>query len=281
MDWKTSPRAALAIALLACLFAVPAGAADTSAAPAKPDSRFVQPLPLDFGDRDGFVSIFDGTLDGWEGDRRFWRAENGMIIGENSEANPSGNSYLTYRKLTAHDFDLRLEIKVENGGGSGIQYRSRTGVPWRSKTPPAVEANIGPYNAATMLTGPQADFWYPVSPKAFAYNGQAFAENSPMGIEAWLGQVVRQAGADQSKKKLVGTIAPQDALTGHVRINDWNQYEIIARGGVFLHIINGQLMAVLIDDDPKSTNQLPGLFGLEIENVTKVSARNISVRKLN
>jgi len=54
-----------------------------------------------------------------------------------------------------------------------------------------------------------------------------------------------------------------------------------ARGGVFLHIINGQLMAVLIDDDPKSTNQLAGLFGLEIENVTKVSARNIWVRKLN
>jgi len=40
-------------------------------------------------------------------------------------------------------------------------------------------------------------------------------------------------------------------------------------------------MAVLIDDDPKSTNQLAGLFGLEIENVTKVSARNIWVRKLN
>ena len=55
----------------------------------------------------------------------------------------------------------------------------------------------------------------------------------------------------------------------------------VSRGGVFLHIINGQLMAVLIDDDPKSTNQLPGLFGLEIENVTKVSARNIYVRKIN
>jgi hypothetical protein len=40
-------------------------------------------------------------------------------------------------------------------------------------------------------------------------------------------------------------------------------------------------MAVLIDDDPASTNQLSGLFGLEIENITKVSARNIYVRKLN
>jgi hypothetical protein len=267
-----------ALAAALCLLAGPLHAADT---PPKVDSRFVQPLPLDFNDHEGFVSLFDGTLDGWEGDKRFRRAENGMIIGENSETNPSGNSHLTYRRLTAHDFDLRLEIKVEKGGGSGVQYRSRLGVPWRSKTPPDVLANIGPYNSALMLTGPQADFWYPVSPKAFSYNGQAFAENSPMGIEAWLGQVVRQWGGDQSKKKLVAMIAPPEQLTGHVKINDWNQYEIIARGGVFLHIINGQLMAVLIDDDPASTNQLPGLFGIEIENVTKVSARNIWVRKLN
>jgi len=275
---KCSPMN-LRLALAALLLAAPAASA--AEAPPKADSRFVQPLPLDFNDHTGFVSIFDGTLEGWEGDRRFWRAENGVIIGENSAEHPSGNSYLTYKKLTAHDFDLRLEIKVENGGGSGVQYRSRLGVPWRSKTPPDVLAAVGPYNGATMLTGPQADFWYPVNPKTFSYNGQAFAENSPLGIEAWLGQVVRQFGGDQSQKKLVAMIAPPEQLTGHVKINDWNQYEIIVRGGVFIHIINGQLMAVLIDDDPTSTNQRPGLFGLEIENITKVSARNIYVRKLN
>ncbi len=261
---------------------VAASAADApSAVPPKGDSRFVQPLPLDFNDHAGFAAIFDGTLEGWAGDRRFWRAENGMIIGENSAEHPSGNSYLTYTKLTAHDFDVRREIKVEKDGGSGVQYRSRTGVPWRSKTPPEVQAAIGPYNAATMLTGPQADFWYPVNPKTFSYNGQAFAENSPLGIEAWLGQVVRQYGGDQTQKKLAAVIAPPEQLTGHVKINDWNQYEIIARGGVFIHILNGQQMAVLIDDAPASPNQIPGIFGLENENVTKVSARNIYVRKWN
>lgn len=277
----TRAGSALVICMAAAVFSTNASAADAPVAPPKPDTRFLQPLPLDFNDHEGFVSIFDGTLDGWDGDRHFWRAENGMIIGENSETNPSGNSYLAYRKMTAHDFDLRMEIKVEKGGGSGIQYRSRTGVPWKSKTPPAVLANVGPYNSATMLTGPQADFWYPVSPQTFAFNGQAYAENLPMGIEAWLGQAVRQVGGDPPKKRLVGTIAPPEALSGHVKINDWNQYEIIARGGVFIHIINGQVMAVLIDDDPNSANQLPGLFGLEIENITKVSARNIYVHKLN
>jgi hypothetical protein len=252
------------------------------AADAPKDTRFLPPNPRDFADHQGFVSLFDGTtLNGWDGDRRFWRVEKGAIVGESTPTNPSGNSYITYRGLTAHDFDLKLEIKVEKGGGTGVQYRSRTGLPWHSKTPPEVLANAGPYDPAKMLTGPQADFWFPENPHVLKFSGQAYAENSPMGIEAWLGQVVRQSGDDYAKKRLVGTIAPPEALTGYIKINDWNEYEIIARGGVFLHIINGQLTAVLIDDDPNSINQLPGLFGLEIEGITKVSARNIYVKKLN
>ena len=62
--------------------------------------------------------------------------------------------------------------------------------------------------------------------------------------------------------------------------NDWNQYTVIARGGTFLHIINGQLMALMIDDDPASSNNLPGQFGIEIEATTKVSVRNLWVKTL-
>ena len=34
-----------------------------------------------------------------------------------------------------------------------------------------------------------------------------------------------------------------------------------------MHILNGQLMAVLVDDDPASSNNVAGLFGLQIEGV--------------
>ena len=64
-------------------------------------------------------------------------------------------------------------------------------------------------------------------------------------------------------------------------MNDWNRYIVIARGGIFLHILNGQLMAVMIDDDPASSNNQPGMFGIEIEATTKVSVRNMWVKKLN
>jgi hypothetical protein len=39
-------------------------------------------------------------------------------------------------------------------------------------------------------------------------------------------------------------------------------------------------MAIMVDDDPASSNNQSGLFGIEIE-ATKVSARNIWLKKLN
>ena len=57
---------------------------------------------------------------------------------------------------------------------------------------------------------------------------------------------------------------------------------IIARGGTIIHILNGQLMAVLVDDDPASSNNVSGLIGLQIEGMPcKVSFRNLWLKKIN
>jgi len=96
---------------------------------------------------------------------------------------------------------------------------------------------------------------------------------------AWRGQVVEAAG--MGTKRLMGNIGDRDALAKLVRMNDWNEYTLIARGGVLIHILNGQLMAVLVDDDPQSSNNWSGQFGIEIEATTKISVRNIWLKKLN
>ena len=237
---------------------------------------FTEPSPIDFDDHDGYVSIFDGvSLNGWDGNRKFWRVEDGAIVGESTPENPSGNSYLAYRNLEARDFTLKFEIKVQGNGGSGIQYRSRTGLPWLAPIPANVTANVGPVNLDWMMTGPQADFW----PSTPSYTGQFYSENTPMRILAWRGQVVEGFGA--VRKRLMGTIGDREALGKAVRMNDWNQYTIIARGGTFIHIINGQLMAVYVDDDPQSSNNWSGQIGIEIEATTKVSVRNIWIKRLN
>ena len=40
-------------------------------------------------------------------------------------------------------------------------------------------------------------------------------------------------------------------------------------------------MAIIVDDDPASSNSQSGLFGIEIEATTKPSVRNICLKKLN
>jgi hypothetical protein len=272
-------------ALVVLLFAVSLTWADVvtnSAVPlvvgrtnAQPRMRFTEPDPLDFSNHDGYVSLFDGvSLKGWDGNLKFWRVEDGAIIGESTRQNPSGNSYLVCRDMKARDFTLKFEMKIVGKGGSGFQYRSQTGIPWLNPISPTVISNTGPVNLDWMMTGPQADFW-----PSQIYTGQFYSENTPMRIIAWRGQVVESFGA--ASKWLMGAIGDRKTLGDVVKTNDWNQYTVIARGGTFIHIVNGQLMAVLVDDDPNSSNNQPGWFGIEIEAITKLYVRNIWVKKLN
>jgi hypothetical protein len=235
---------------------------------------FREPAPLEFGDHAGYESLFDGkSLKGWDGDPSIWRLEDGVIVGESTKEKPVGNAYLVYRGKQPYDFDLKLEIKVEVGGGSGIQYRSKTGLPWRR----AKEGSQ--LNLNWMMTGPQADFWYPVSPICESFSGQFYSENTTLGILAWRGEVV--ASSAERKPRLVANIGSREALGGYVRTNDWNEYLIMARGGVFIHVINGQLMAVYVDDDPASSNNQTGFIGIEIEGApSRVSVRNVWLRTL-
>ena len=63
---------------------------------------FTEPSPLDFDDHAGYISIFDGkTLDGWDGNPKFWRVKDGAIVGESTPERPSSNSYIAYRRLEA------------------------------------------------------------------------------------------------------------------------------------------------------------------------------------
>ena len=237
--------------------------------------RFTEPDPLDFSNHDGYVSLFDGvSLKGWDGNPKFWRVADGAIFGESTKTNPTGNSYLVYRDMKAKDFTLKFEMKIIGKGGSGFQYRSQTGIPWLADISPTVISNNGPVNLNWMMTGPQADFW-----PSQIYTGQFYSENTSMRIIAWRGQVVESYG--EKEKRLLGNIGDRKALGDLVKTNDWNQYTVIARGGTFIHIVNGQVMAVLVDDDPASSNNQPGLFGIEIESITRLYVRNIWVKKLN
>jgi len=239
--------------------------------------KFHEPAAYNFDEHTGFKQIFDGkTLAGWDADIGIWRVEDGLIVGETLEGKPRGNNYIVYRGERTRDFDLKLRMKIEKGGGGGIQYRSVTGVPWTRPQPQGQP----PYDLQFMMTGPQADFWWPVSAVTASFTGQWYSENTMQGILAYRGQVTQALPGDANR--LVAHIGDIQALGGYVKVNEWNEYEVIARGGVMMHIVNGQLMAVFIDDNPDSVNNQPGLIGFEIESQPcKVSVRDIWLRSFD
>jgi hypothetical protein len=234
--------------------------------------------------------LFDGTtLNNWDGKPGVWRVEDGAIVGESTREAPAGNTFLIYRGTQAKDFDLKLEMKVENGGGSGIQYRSTVGPPQNAggggggaagASGSAGRAGAVPNDPRWTMIGPQMDFWLPAAGNSRQYTGQLYSQNNGRGILTWRGQVVEIVPG--KVQRLIGNVGNREELGGYQKATDWNQLTMVVRGGTFIHILNGQLMAVQVDDDPASSNNISGLIGLQIEGTPcKVSFRNIWLRKLS
>ena len=264
---------------------------------------FTQPDPIDFANNTGWTSMFDGsTLKGWDGNMALWHVENGAITVESTCEKPTGTVYLIWQGGQPGDFELKAELRGEGAGvNSGIQYRSfiqparpmdagRGGAGAPAGAPggaagqgrggrgpngqcPSGQPRGAPNPAAEAkwnMGGPQADF-----DGTNRYSGQYYEGGTTRGIVAWRGQVVR---AEEGKKpRLLATIGDKDELGGYVKINDWNQYHIIARGNQMIHILNGHVMSVFIDDDPTKFRK-NGLIGIQIEGTGKVSFRNLWIK---
>lgn len=213
--------------------------------------------PLDAADHAGFESIFDGqSLKGWDGDPGFWRAENGMIIGESTTEKPlKMNTFLIWRGGKPADFELKLEYRM-NSTNSGVQYRS-------------VELpDVGKW----VLKGYQADIDF-----ANQYTGQLYEERG-RGFLAMRGQMTRlQTG----KKQVIADLRTGDDLKALIKSDGWNQVHIIARGNVLTHIFNGHLMAQAIDDDAagRAASGLIG-FQMHVGPPMKLEIRNVFLKNL-
>jgi hypothetical protein len=251
---------------------------------------FTQPEPIDFEDHDGWTQIFDGkTMNGWDGTPEVWHVEDGSIVGQSSDAHPSGTTNIIWRGGEPGNFRLKCEMKLEGtGANGGIQYRSLNVPPKPRVIPPERLAQmtdeqkarakqmeeLGKKYAKWNLEGYQADFDY-----NNRYTGQLYEQGTGRGIIAWRGQMVAtEAG---KKPRLLGTLGSSDDLKAFIKPGEWNQYEIIADGNTLIHIVNGHVMAVLVDTDPKFA-QAKGLIAFEIEGGgdLKISHRNVWLKKL-
>lgn len=109
-----------------------------------------------------WVPLFDGkTLDGWtqRNGTATYRIENAAIVGKTKEGSP--NSFLCTDKEYGN-FELKFEVKVDNGLNSGVQIRSQTrDGPTGRVNGPQVEIAAGGKNgtASGYIYGEAAGGW--------------------------------------------------------------------------------------------------------------------------
>jgi len=218
--------------------------------------------PLVLGDHAGFTSIFDGSsLKDWDGDPAFWRAEGGAIVGQSTPANPvKQNTFVIWRGSEPKDFELKVEFKM-SATNSGIQVRS-------------VQLPAGPDVGKWVMKGYQADIDF-----ANQYTGQIYEERG-RGFLAMRGQAVYVP--DSGRPVVIGNLQQSaDELKAIIKVNDWNQVHIVARGTTIMQILNGAVTSIVVDDDTKN-RQLSGLIGFQMHvgEPMKVEFRNIWLKKL-
>ena len=299
------PRSSLVRTLTAALFAVgllltaaaasidgQGGAPSSSQAPspAAPPAApripaiFVPPEPLNFAEHEGWTSLFDGsTLTGWNGNPDVWSVEGGAITALSSAVRRIGSTHIIWSGGEPGDFELKLEMKLEGDIHSGIAYRSfvdanrgsagrqGAGAARGTGNAPAIAV---PANPKWTLYGPGLDFDYD---RLMA--GNVEDRGTPRREVAWRGGMARAEPG--MRPRVVGSLGDPDSLMAKVKSDDWNEIHIIARGHQLTHIINGQVMAILTDDDPQYFRPA-GLIGLQIEQygLGRVSFRNIWLKQI-
>lgn len=206
---------------------------------------------------DEAVSLFNGTnLDGWEGDPKLWRVEDGAITGETTAENTiAHNSFLKWTRGEVDDFELTLEYRI-SGGNSGIQIRS-----FALEKPHAV----GGYQADIDAAGEWAGTNY----------GEVFR-----GVLAKRGE--KTTIGEDGKPAVTGSLGdPAELAKAIKRGDEWNSYRIVAKGNHILCEINGVPMSEVLDEDT-DTRRRAGLlaFQLHVGPPMRVQFRNIMLKRL-
>jgi hypothetical protein len=214
------------------------------------------------GDEPGFRPIFDGkTLNGWEGDPKYWRVENGALTGEiTPETIIKSNTFIIWKGGAPADFELKADYRIHSGGNSGINYRSVV-----------VPDPVTPTNKFAMR-GYQFDI-----DGANRYTGQNYEEKGRL-FHALRGQVTHVVGGQ--KPIILSTIGDSAALAEFIT-KDWNAIHLIIRGNTLIHMLNGHLMSVVIDDDAPG-RMMKGEIGVQVHvgPPMKVEYRNFRLKEL-
>lgn len=271
--------------------------------------------PFDYSENDGWISLFDGqTLNGWDGDTRFWSVKDGAIYVEPTCEKPTGTIYLVWKGGEPSDFMLKFESKGTGNVNGGVQFRSymtadsnvalrypgrggggalvgaaaaRGGAGARGPAGPGAQAGRGGgrgplcANPGTPPSAAEKAKWDMAGPQFDfdannRYPGQYYEQASSRGIAASPGAIVL---AEPGQRRLLATVADKATLDSWFKKDDYNQFLLVAKGNVSTMFMNGHLISVFIDNDP-GYFRASGKIGLEVESTGAYYTRNIFLKRM-
>ncbi len=210
-------------------------------------------------DAEGFRPLFDGkTLEGWDGDPKIWRVEDGCITGQTTKENPAPyNTFLIWRGGKPGDFQLKIEFRMPDPGfaNSGVQIRS-----WED---PKQKWRVFGYQ-------PDMD-------NTDRYTGTCYGEGFRGGLA---GRGEKTVIGKDHKPKVVERFGDSAELAKFIKHRDWNEYDITAVGNRIIEKINGHLMCEVVDEDTLARKD--GIIALQIHagEPMKVQFRNVRFKEL-
>jgi hypothetical protein len=212
------------------------------------------------------------------------------------------------------DFDLKVEVKLSaTGANGGIQYRSRLLHPSHGGS---IEDPLGKNLAPTITTmaeavaagvaeapgargggagrgGPEGPNGPTSEPNPWQvsgyqcdmdsnnqYTGMLY-EGQGRGIVMSPGTMVELLPDRTTARLATITDTPAALLKPHQGLaGEWQQFEIIARGNTLIHMVNGKVISVIVDDNPVF-RAFQGILSVQLEGRGQIWYRNIYVKPLD
>lgn len=178
--------------------------------------------------------IFNGKdLTGWDGDPRLWSVRDGVIHGQTTEEVPAkGNTFIIWKDGVLKDFELRLSFRCNAVNNSGIQYRSKH------------------------ITDDKRNKWVVKGYQHEIRNEDTFPnvpgfiydEGGMTGKRGRICMVGEKAIWEDDGKKIIGDpLIDAEGFKKLMKVDDWNDVVIIAKGKHIQHYLNGKLILDFTD----------------------------------
>lgn len=207
---------------------------------------------------DGFVSIFnEKDLSGWEGEDGFWSVADGAITGITTREKPVKlATYLMWRGGEVADFELRFSYRIA-AGNSGVQFRSRELEHWD-------------------IAGYQADFDAPNQWTGCLYDCNSHRADPDRVI----GPAGRKVTIGPDGHRDSTAVTDRDAILKHIKDDDWNEYQVIARGSLITLKVNGVVTSQVLDHE-KGKAHRSGIIAIQLHGgePMKVQLKDLRLKR--